>query len=559
MTAGAARTSDPGPSPAAIPIGARLLACWPALIAIAGFLAAEGFIALRALRLTHGAWTYPLDDTYIHMSIARSFALHGVWGVTPDAFTSSTSSPLWTLLLAGAFALFGVRLLIPFALNLALGVGVIVVLQSMLRSAGLSRRATLVVLLAVVLGTPMPALAFTGMEHMLHIFVTLLVLRAGLRLLGGSSTRGASVALVAGSLVLTMVRYEGLFLIFALALLLALRGRWRIAAAPAIAGGLPVVAYGAISRAHGWYWLPNSVLLKGKTLHGPLRAWVKGLLNNGINQIWANPHVLVLLIAALALLLVPRRTAPGFAGYPGRENRDALVLFVVIALIHMQFAASGWFYRYEAYLVCLGLTLVGAGICLERERLRALWSRPWLPRALPALVLLVLLGRPLADRAVRSIQEAPRAAANIAEQQVQMARFFHRFYRGSTVAVNDIGAVAFLGDVHLLDVWGLASLEPARLILTRRWNLAASERLPREAGARVAIVYEDTFRQRGGLPAGWTALATWRIQHNVVCATDSVTVFALEAGETESLARHLREFDSELPPTVIRSYRPASP
>ena len=538
-----------------MPAAAWASASWPALVAVVVFFGAAGFIALRALRLTHGAWIYPLDDTYIHMSIARSFALHGVWGVTPDGFTSSTSSPLWTLLLAGAFALFGVRLLIPFALNLALGVGVILVLQAMLRSTGLSARATLVVLLAVVLATPMPALAFTGMEHLLHILVTLLVLRAGLRVLAGSSTPGQRLSLVAGCLVLSMARYEGLFLIFGLAVLLALGGRRGLAVASAIAGAVPVVVYGAISRAHGWYWLPNSVLLKGKTLHGPLRAWLKGLLNNGFNQIWANPHVLVLLVAALALLLVPRRTAAGRAGYPGRENRDALVLFVVITLIHMQFAASGWFYRYEAYLICLGITLVGAGIYLERERLRGLWARPWIPRALPALVLLVLLGRPLLERSVRSIQEGPRAAANIAEQQVQMARFFDRFYRGSTVAVNDIGAVAFLANVHLLDVWGLASLEPARLILTRRWNLAASERLPREVGARVAIMYQDTFRERGGLPAGWTALATWRIQHNVVCAADSVTVFALEPGEAEPLARHLREFDSELPPTVIRSYR----
>ena len=51
---------------------------------------------------------YPLDDTYITMAMAKHFAQHGVWGVTPFAFTSATSTPLYVLLLSAAYCLAGV-------------------------------------------------------------------------------------------------------------------------------------------------------------------------------------------------------------------------------------------------------------------------------------------------------------------------------------------------------------------------------------------------------------------------------------------------------------------
>ena len=112
------------------------------------------------------------------------------------------------------------------------------------------------------------------------------------------------------------------------------------------------------------------MLLKGRALHGPLKAWIKGLINNGYNQTWANPHVLVVLLGALVLLMIPRKSAAG------RANRDALVIFTVVMVLHMQFAVVGWFYRYEAYLIAIGVALIGSGIWIERERLRSWLLEP---------------------------------------------------------------------------------------------------------------------------------------------------------------------------------------
>jgi len=75
-----------------------------------------GLLAVSVVR-NDGHLVYALDDAYIHMAMAKNLATHGVWGVTPNGFTSSSSSPLWVLLLAVSYRLLGVTHLVPLLLN----------------------------------------------------------------------------------------------------------------------------------------------------------------------------------------------------------------------------------------------------------------------------------------------------------------------------------------------------------------------------------------------------------------------------------------------------------
>src|SRR6185369_6645437 len=84
------------------------------------------FILLgQSLKKSGGHFGYPIDDTYIHMAIARHFANNGIWGISQNAFSSSTSSPLWTLLLAAAFKVAGVHEWIPFMICLLFGSAIV--------------------------------------------------------------------------------------------------------------------------------------------------------------------------------------------------------------------------------------------------------------------------------------------------------------------------------------------------------------------------------------------------------------------------------------------------
>lgn len=161
-------------------------------------------LTAAALSLTGGHLVYALDDAYIHMAVARNLADHGVWGVTRHEFTSSTSSIVWPLLLAAARVV-GLSLdHAPLLLNVVFGLVVIAAAARAVPGPPLVRA---VVLVALVLLTPLPTLALTGMEHTLHI-ASVLVLGLVLdRAFQGAERPGLLAA--AGALA-TAARYESL-------------------------------------------------------------------------------------------------------------------------------------------------------------------------------------------------------------------------------------------------------------------------------------------------------------------------------------------------------------
>src|SRR5712675_82827 len=76
---------------------------WPLVAAIVVLFATTAVLVVLSVKQNDGHFVYALDDTYIHMSIARNFARYGVWGVTRYEFSSSSSSLLWTLLLSAIY------------------------------------------------------------------------------------------------------------------------------------------------------------------------------------------------------------------------------------------------------------------------------------------------------------------------------------------------------------------------------------------------------------------------------------------------------------------------
>jgi len=199
-------TAPPGASRRRGPLAAALLVLFVAV----------GVLVAWSCRHSAGHLVYALDDAYIHMAMARNLAEHGVFGVTRYGFTSSSSSPLWTLLLAGLFKLLGPRDWLPLALNVLFAASLLAVADRVLRTQGVRPRSRLLALIAIVVLTPVPPLVLVGQEHLLHATLTLAF--AGLATL---APPGAALLLVAP--VLTATRYEGLFLVFIACLVLAAR------------------------------------------------------------------------------------------------------------------------------------------------------------------------------------------------------------------------------------------------------------------------------------------------------------------------------------------------
>ena len=112
----------------------------------------------------------------------------------------------------------------------------------------------------------------------------------------------------------------------------------------------------------------------------------------------------------------------------------------------------------------------------------------------------VVLAIPLVTRAAKGMLVTVPATGEVYRQQYQMALFFGEYYRGETVALNDIGAVSWLAPVKVIDLIGLASSEVADARRRDADGTVFFGDLLRRHGAAAACVYDFYFSGRRALP-----------------------------------------------------------
>lgn len=537
-------------------MAAKLKHFGPLVIAIA-LLWLVLILSLNAsLTLNDGNLVYALDDAYIHAAMAKNLSQHGVWGVTSHEFSSTSSSLLWTLLLSGLFAVFGVNEAMPLLINFFSATVLLVLIYYILQKFKFGFWYQTLMLTAFIIFIPLPYLVLGGLEHVLQIVIFLGYLyTAASEAIRHPNPRFQSIKnripFFLLAMLTVMVRYEGLFIVFAVSLLLLVRKRYFISLINGLAGLLPAAVYGVISMSKGWYFLPNSVLLKGTRPDISSIGKIVEFIYAGLRQAVYNVHLLVLLICVLAVLWLVRKKYNGLWVFPGVMG----MVFVVVFACQMFFSESGYFLnrypwvRYDSYVVAMGLFVVFVGVGYLTEGREGNLKKDWVGISIVVLLVFAMV-LPLAERGVRASVKAVRATANIYGQQYQMGRFMQKYYPGESVVVNDIGVVCFLGDVRCFDVWGLATKEVGDLQLNKEFTAENVEKAARRSGARVAVVYDHFFRLVGidaDLPKGWIKVGEWRIPDNVVCVRDTVSFFALNESEVAALAANLRDFVSHLP------------
>ena len=525
-----------------------------AILSIEFYLVVAAVCAGSLLFRTHGHFVYPLDDTYISMAMAKNLAQHGVMGLTRHEFTASSSCPLWILLIAAMYRVTGVTWWGPLALGFTAGAAALAAAYRMLRRYVRNGFLMAGALSAVCILASLPVLGLSGMEHTLHIALAVLFMGAACRYLAGDNGVLGWVAGVTSIMVL--VRYESLFLVAIFIGLALLRRKWMAALAVAAAAAFPVVAFGWISVLRGWQWLPNSVLLKGGMPQ--LSSFFGILMFLGVRSLWLlvlSPHLLGLDVLLAGLWIYRGRRGAGFWD-PAR-----LMLFFTVAAIflHLQFASVALFFRYEAYLVALGILALAANGPEQvlREILQIGWSAPLRTGAKTILLVLVML--PMVARGTFAVMQFPIAAYNVYEQQYQMAAFLNRYYPGASVAANDVGAINYFNDLHCLDLAGLCNRDVYALKRRRAYDSQSMASLAAASGVRIAMLYPTWFDGKAGpaVPAQWKPVGEWRVTDNNNLGGDTVTFFAVDPREAAYLDRSLKEFAPKLPASVIRRECPS--
>ena len=467
-----------------VPIGARAL--W---LGASVFLAIAAVLGVAILRATGGVFSFTLDDPYIHLAMAEEIG-RGGYGVNPGEAASASSSVLYPFALALLLKL-GLGQGAALAINLLAGAVSTGLLLELAREGGLATERTPmaagVALAAVlVLALNLGGLAFTGMEHGVHVALTLAAMLGVARLGREGRAPGWLVPVLAAA---PLVRFEGVALLGAGVLALAWKRRF---GAAALAMAVASVALGLFAwRLHalGLPLLPSSVLAKaGDGAHG-LGA-----------QFAENQHVResVLVLLALALPLATEGLARGERPLRLPVVFATLALAAQLAVGTFGWRYNGWLHRYEAWAIALaaGVVLLAYGAALRRW----LAIRPRLHAAFAAAAALLLL-----QPYVETTLCAPLDARSIRLQQREMHRFAAQVLR-APVAVNDLGWVSFRNDQPVLDLWGLAS-EPARRARQAHLPPAWMDDLARRRGVRAAMVYDNWV---GPVPGRWVRLGELR-------------------------------------------------
>ena len=529
---------------------------WPIVVALVAAGSVLAFFHARILQSCGGELIYGLDDAYIHLTIARNLVEHGSWGINAGEFASTSSSLLWPALLAVVRATTGMGTSAPMWLSIVLVVVVLVRADRLLsRRSGLPAWGRVLVLLALFAFTPMPELVFNGMEHLLHVWLTIEFLDRVGRLLastsgpdeGGPPARRDAIVLIALCVLLPAVRYEALFQVAALVAVLAWRRHWRLALVTTMAASLPVLAYGLWATSEGWPFIPSGLLLKTVVIEESAVEALRRLFNEFAAKV---PGALPI-VAAISFGLIHHASRSNSDDPAERADLDAMLVFALSAVAHLSLANLGNLFRYEAYLYAGALFVLAPPLWFVLGRL---WRRiksadhPRLRIALVALAL-ALPGFTVFQRGAASTLVVPLTSRDIYQQQIQMARVLERSAPDAVVAINDIGAISYYTDTTILDIVGLASRDIASIHLADRDFSAEIGRVAREHDVAVAAVYEPWL---GDPPADWRRAGEWTVPEKIVLGWPTVTFFSVSPEARGRLVDGLNEYDDELPRKVWR-------
>jgi hypothetical protein len=441
------------------------------MLATAG--AASWYLLSQA---SEGPWALvglPLDDNWIHLVYARSFAEHGWFFYNPGVPEAGMSSPLWAVLLGIVY-----KVLTPLgvspqwcakALSLVLAAGLPLITYNVCRTLGLNRNWAWIAGLLVAIEPNLGFGSVSGMEAGLFAFLSLLAVWLAVRGRHAATgivlgllvvTRGEGVltaaAIAAIPLVRTYATREKVTLVTKKELVLALQ----LLLPAAVLGGLWALYNHSVSG----HWLPNTFYVK----HNFSLGWLNlGNLRNILVGYFGHLAYFrgYLWPATVGLILV------GLYGlaWKARSAWAALVVLIPVLQVYafslnikMTALATPWTYyarRYLDHLIPFLIVAIVAGVAF-------LWDTT--ARTRNRLAILIL---PLALLGVMSVGAANVAnvgsylveqyswnTENIERVDVAMGKWVAgNLPPDATVAVADAGAVRFwcLPTQEVIDLIGL--------------------------------------------------------------------------------------------------------
>ena len=476
----------------------------------AAFALALGLFLLRQWQIagTLGFSSFPLDDSWIHLHFARNLAEGHGFAYNPGVPVAGSTAPLWTLVLAGGFALLGPQLF--WAKVAGIGAG----LATALVTARLAARWTSDRWLALLAGTaaaitgPLVWGALSGMEVSL---AALLVTAALLRHTDGGDW---TPALLLGLAALTRPEAVLLVPLFWIARPITWK-RTAIFVGVTAACLAPWVAFNLVTAGTP---LPATASAK---VEGGLVGFLSGTRESARGALFTRPGQFELewfeWLWSVNILL-PVLILVGL-GAIGRRCGRAAALPAAALLLHPIGMALLAPYRGPAFQEGrYSIHLLPLAIAVAVTALAGLARWPRLRATVAALFL------------VASMAAAPRAAdrnawavQNIDAMQVHLGRWVTAHTPpDARLALNDVGAIAYLSRREIVDVMGLVT--PAIIPYRRNGEAGVLGYLER-ACPDYLIIFPAWFPTLSAMTDRFKPIYRRRLEHNTVAGADEMVVY----------------------------------
>lgn len=483
-----------------------------------------------------GHYVYLIDDAYIHLSMAKNFALYHVWGVTRHQFSSTSSSPLFTYLISLLIKIFGNNDQLPLYFNVVFGTGIVFLLNQHFSGMFKNLKAGILATLFTIFLAVLHLQVLAGMEHIFHVFLFALSIICFYRWDKDKYARGGFYLTL---LLMGLVRFESIFYFAILAFVFLLVKKWKRAIGVLLVGFVPILIFCYFNYQQDGYFFPNSVVVKGTKL-----SWDEDLifqlktifldnflLNVSFYKIGFFPIILCF------IFIYRDFQKKGFSG----TIRDDFFLIVLSLLMicHSMFADLKGAFRYEAYIL-VGFSMVliprvkgfldDFKVYIQKERLVSI-----------LIIINIFL---MVYKTWMAHVMLEYGGKNIYEQQIQSAKFLNQYYNTSRVVANDIGAITYFTEIHLLDIAGLGSPEMIPFSENKRGMDDRFEsfltRYSSDHNYELAIIYDEWFQ--GHVPKTWKKAAVLKIGHAITVGRDHVSIYSVNGSNLEALKRNIRNF-----------------
>ena len=509
----------------------------PFLISIFVFILILFFYYTFILISNSGYFIYPLDDAYIHLKLSKNLAETGILGININQFAFMTSSPVWTLLLSIGYII-GVKTeLFPLFMNFLISQILIYSIWIELKRKQYTKKQIYLMLILIIMLIPLFHLSIIGMEHLLHALLSLLLLFNLRKYLVEKSTNLLSISIL--SFLLPVTRYESIFIIISFVLISLLLTKYKLALSLIIPALLSISLVGLYSVSNGWYFFPTSVLLKG-SMSEDLNVYnlVRFLFYLPVKKLYLNPGMISVLVGLSVLFFL--QTISNLE--ESKINKMITLSVILFIILHLIFAQLGWFYRYEAYLIILGIVWILINFDFIADfKLKLAYK--------VTLILLLLI--PVSMRSIEIHSKVIYASNNIYSQQYQISNFLHRYYPGKSIAIHDIGAVSYFSEITTVDLWGLADKRFYKLKSDNQYSADKINSILIKDSVEIAILYTQWFEGERNFLKSWIKTGYWEIKNNVICGEPRINFFAKDSIIYHKLVRNLRNYSGSLPLDVV--------